>query len=145
MSINNVSRFFGHFWPTYLPTLSYSITSNLGGYLGPPTSDRPNIRFGRTSTVLFSPNDNLFLQNTVLSFFTIHCIFQNGSWPALSCLFFYVKRQNTISVSFSISWEEDSFFWSIPGHAGVTSTSPKLVIVRWYNYLIILYNPPLGK
>ena len=85
-------------------SLSYFIKSDLVGYLGPPTSDRPNIWFGRTSTVRFSPNDNLFLQNTELFFFTIHCIFQNSSWPALSCLFFYVRRGNTISVLFSICW-----------------------------------------
>merc|ERR1719362_1269694 len=32
----------------------------------PDTSDRPNVRFGRTSSVRFSPNDRTFLQNTEL-------------------------------------------------------------------------------
>ena len=36
-SINDVTRFLAIFdLPTYLPTLSYSITSLFGGYLGPP-------------------------------------------------------------------------------------------------------------
>ena len=46
-------------------------------------SDRPNVQFGRTVLpnfyCLVRPKwQNLFLQNTELFFFTIHCIFQNG-------------------------------------------------------------------
>ena len=49
-SINDVRRFLAIFdlptyQPKYLPTLSYPITSDLGGYLGPLISDVINGRF----------------------------------------------------------------------------------------------------